>query len=139
MALLIPLSLKLPSSLLSLVKCRSPWYTLISTSLWKLPAVVNIFDALVGMAEFLGMMTFATPPRVSMDSERGVTSMRRMSFTLFDTVSSPLSLLPWTAAPMATHSSGFIFLDGSLPVMARTLSTTAGIRVEPPTSSTLSI
>ena len=41
-------------------------------------------------------------------------------------------------APIATHSSGFSVLDGSLPVSARTLSCAEIIRVEPPTRRTLS-
>ena len=43
------------------------------------------------------------------------------------------------AAPIATTSSGFTDLFGSLPVSALTASTTAGIRVEPPTKITSSI
>ena len=46
---------------------------------------------------------------------------------------------PWIAAPIATTSSGFTDLFGSLPVSALTASTTAGIRVEPPTRITSSI
>ena len=38
---------------------------------------------------------------------------------------------------MATHSSGLMPLKGSLPVNFFTASTTAGIRLEPPTISTL--
>ena len=43
----------------------------------------------------------------------------------------------YAAAPMATHSSGLMPLKGSLPVKFFTASTTAGIRLEPPTISTL--
>jgi len=50
---------------------------------------------------------------------------------------SPASLPPWIAAPIATHSSGFNVLLGSCPVRSFTLSCTAGIRVDPPTSNTL--
>ena len=46
---------------------------------------------------------------------------------------------PWIAAPIATTSSGFTDLFGSLLVSLRTASTTAGIRVEPPTKITSSI
>ena len=74
-----------------------------------------------------------TPPTVSMPSESGVTSSSRMSLT------SPPSTPPWMAAPMATHSSGLMPLKGSLPVMFLTISCTAGMRDEPPTSTTLSI
>src|ERR1700730_9431076 len=43
------------------------------------------------------------------------------------------------AAPTATTSSGFTPLCGSLPVSSRTRSTTAGMRVEPPTRMMWSI
>ena len=46
------------------------------------------------------------------------------------------SVEPCTAAPAATHSSGLMDDEGSLPVSARTCACTAGMRVEPPTSST---
>ena len=74
-----------------------------------------------------------TPPLVSMPSDSGVTSSRRMSLT------SPLSTPAWTAAPMATTSSGLTDLLGSLPVISLTRSLTAGMRVEPPTMTTWSI
>ena len=69
---------------------------------------------------------------VSMERERGVTSRSRIS----PAPASPASLPPWIEAPSATHSSGFRLLLGSLPVNCLTLSCTAGIRVEPPTSNT---
>jgi len=50
-----------------------------------------------------------TPPRVSIPRERGVTSRRRRSLT------SPLRTPPWTAAPMATASSGLTLLLGYFP------------------------
>ena len=62
-----------------------------------------------------------------------VTSRRTTSFT------SPEITPPWIAAPIATTSSGFTDLFGSLPVSALTASTTAGIRVEPPTRMTSSM
>ena len=49
----------------------------------------------------------------------------------------PPSLPPCTAAPSATHSSGFRLCEGSFPVILLTSSTTAGTRVEPPTNSTI--
>src|SRR5579863_5640503 len=73
-------------------------------------------------------------PSVSTPSDSGVTSSRRMSFT------SPPSTPPWMAAPTATTSSGFTPLCGSLPLNRFfTMSTTRGIRVEPPTRTTSSI
>ena len=74
-----------------------------------------------------------TPPIVSIPSDNGVTSRRTTSLT------SPVITPPWIAAPIATTSSGLTDLFGSLPVSALTASTTAGIRVEPPTRITSSI
>ena len=74
-----------------------------------------------------------TPPNVSIPSESGVTSKSKTSLT------SPASTPPWIAAPIATHSSGLIPLNGSLPVNFLTASTTAGIRVEPPTIKSFAI
>ena len=74
-----------------------------------------------------------TEPLVSIPRLSGVTSSRRTSFT------SPFSTPAWTAAPMATTSSGLTPLWGSLPVRLWTRSWTAGIRVEPPTSTTWSM
>ena len=74
-----------------------------------------------------------TPPRVSTPKDRGVTSSSSRPFT------SPVRTPPCRAAPRATHSSGLIPLKGSLPMKLLTASWTAGIRVEPPTSSTLPI
>ena len=74
-----------------------------------------------------------TPPFVSMPSESGVTSSRRMSLT------SPLSTPAWSAAPTATTSSGLTPLCGSLPTISLTFACTAGMRVMPPTSTTWSI
>ena len=87
------------------------------------------------MVVFLSISLVATPPIVSIDSDSGVTSSNRIS----PAPASPASLPPCTEAPSATHSSGFRDLLGSCPVRAFTLSCTAGIRVEPPTSSTLEI
>ena len=74
-----------------------------------------------------------TPPTVSMPSDSGVTSSRSTSFT------SPFSTPPWMAAPIATTSSGFTPLCGSLPTSSRAVSTTLGMRVMPPTSTSSSI
>ena len=68
---------------------------------------------------------------VSIPRDRGVTSSSSRPFT------SPVSTPACRAAPMATHSSGLMPLNGSLPVKLFTASTTAGIRLEPPTISTL--
>ena len=69
-----------------------------------------------------------------MPRDSGVTSSSRTSLT------SPLSTPACSAAPTATTSSGLTPLLGSLPpVSSLTRSATAGIRVEPPTSTTWSI
>ena len=74
-----------------------------------------------------------TPPIVSIPNDNGVTSNKTTSLT------SPVITPPWIAAPIATTSSGLTDLFGSLFVSLRTASTTAGIRVEPPTRITSSI
>ena len=84
------------------------------------------------MVVFLSISLVATPPMVSMDRDSGVTSRRRIS----PAPASPASFPPWIAAPMATHSSGFKDLLGSLPVICFTFSCAEIIRVEPPTNST---
>ena len=84
------------------------------------------------MVVFLLIRGVATPPKVSIERVNGVTSRRRTSLA----PSSPLILPPCTAAPRATHSSGFKFLEGSFPVSCFTFSCTTGILVEPPTKST---
>ena len=68
-----------------------------------------------------------------MPSDSGVTSSSSKPLTL------PDSTPPCKHAPMATHSSGLMPLKGSDPVMVCTISCTAGMRLEPPTISTLRI
>ena len=68
-----------------------------------------------------------TPPIVSIPRLNGVTSSSSTSLT------SPASTPPWMAAPTATTSSGLTPCIGSLPNSFFTRSTTAGIRVIPPT------
>ena len=80
---------------------------------------------------FLSINFVNTPPYVSIPSESGVTSSNTKSFT------SPDNTPPWIAAPIATHSSGFIPLSASFPVILFTASWTAGTLVEPPTNNTL--
>ena len=128
----IPSRRNWPRDLLSLANCLSPWTTLISTAVWLSAAVEKIWLFFVGMVVFLSISLVAIPPIVSIDSDSGVTSRRRIS----PAPASPASLPPCTDAPSATHSSGFKLLLGSFPVKAFTLSCTAGIRVEPPTNST---
>ena len=112
---------------------RSPWTTWISTSVCPSAAVVNTWDFFVGIVVFLSISFVATPPKVSIPSDRGVTSSNNKSLT------SPLSTPPWIAAPKATHSSGFISLWGSFPIKFLTNSWTAGTLVDPPTRRTFSI
>ena len=84
------------------------------------------------MVVFLSINLVATPPIVSIDKDKGVTSSNKIS----PAPASPANFPPWMEAPRATHSSGFKLFDGSFPVNCFTLSWTAGIRVEPPTNST---
>ena len=96
-------------------------------------AVVKIWLFFTGMVVLRSMSLVITPPMVSMPRDRGVTSSSSRSFT------SPVNTPPWRAAPMATHSSGLMPLKPSLPVSFFTMSWTAGIRLEPPTISTLAM
>ena len=126
------ISWNLPRVLLNCDISRSPCRTWISTDGWPSSAVVNTSERWMGMVVLRSMRRVMTPPLVSMPRESGVTSRRRTSFT------SPTRTPAWTAAPMATTSSGLTFLDGSRPAISLARSTTAGIRVEPPTRSTWS-
>mmetsp|Transcript_12232 Transcript_12232/g.27785 ORF Transcript_12232/g.27785 Transcript_12232/m.27785 type:complete len:383 (-) Transcript_12232:588-1736(-) len=125
----IPSRRKFPSDLLSATISRSPWSTLISTLVWPSAAVENtsLFD--VGSVVFRGMIFVITPPSVSSPRLSGVTSRSTMSLT------SPARTPPCTAAPSATTSSGFTVTFGSRPVSERTRACTAGMRVDPPTST----
>ncbi len=97
--------------------------------------MVNTREYRVGRVVFLSMSRVATPPTVSMDRLRGVTSRRsRLLSVPAATRLFPSRVLPRMAAPFATHSSGLMFLEGSFPVSIRTFSWTAGILVEPPTT-----
>ena len=82
---------------------------------------------------FFSISLVVTPPRVSIPRESGVTSSSSTSFT------SPCRTPPWIAAPMATTSSGFTPLWGSLPKISFTFSCTLGIRLIPPTRITSSM
>ena len=62
------------------------------------------------MVVLRSMILLNTPPSVSMPSDSGVTSSSSKSLT------SPPSTPACTAAPMATHSSGLMPLNGSLPM-----------------------
>ena len=129
----IPVSSKRPRVLLSAAISRSPWRTWTSTDGWLSTAVEKTWLPDVGMVVLRSMILVKTPPRVSMPRESGVTSRSRTSLT------SPTRTPAWIAAPIATHSSGFTPLLGSLPRMDLIASWTAGIRLEPPTRMILSI
>lgn len=132
----IPTSVNWPSNLLSNAISLSPWQTLISTCvcpsaaventcrrwtviMWSLCAHIHEQQSwhaakhtwlfLVGMVVFLLMSFVKTPPRVSIPSERGVTSKSNTSVT------SPARTPPWMAAPIATASSGLTDLLGARP------------------------
>mmetsp|Transcript_14844 Transcript_14844/g.20660 ORF Transcript_14844/g.20660 Transcript_14844/m.20660 type:complete len:217 (+) Transcript_14844:751-1401(+) len=127
-----PVSSKLPRSLLSAAISRSPCSTLIPTTVWLSAAVEKTCDFFVGMVVLRLIRRVNTPPSVSIPSDRGVTSRRRMSLT------SPRSTPPWIAAPLATTSSGFTPLLGALPKKFSTVAWTLGMRVIPPTRRTAS-
>ncbi len=105
----------------------------ISTLGWLSLAVENTSDFFVGMVVLASINLVITLPMVSIPKDKGVTSSKSTSFT------SPASTPPWIAAPMATTSSGFTPLLGSLPKNFFTASWMAGIRVEPPTKMTSSM
>ena len=126
----IPSRMKRPRDLLSEAISRSPCKTWISTCGWLSAAVEKVSDFEVGIVVLRSISLVETPPIVSIPRESGVTSRRRTSLT------SPWSTPPWIAAPTATTSSGLTPCIGSLPKRALTFSTTAGIRVIPPTMTT---
>ena len=122
---------KFPRILLSAAISRSPCRTLIPTWVWLSAAVENVCDFFVGIVVLRLMRRVKTPPRVSIPSDSGVTSRRRISLT------SPRRTPPWIAAPMATTSSGFTPLFGSFPAKrSLTISCTFGMRDIPPTRRT---
>ena len=110
----------LPNVLLYAAIDLSPCNTCTSTDVWPSAAVENICDFLVGIVVFLSINFVNTPPYVSIPSDNGVTSNNTKSFT------SPERTPPWIAAPIATHSSGFIPLSASFPINLFTSSWTAG-------------
>mmetsp|Transcript_18138 Transcript_18138/g.45701 ORF Transcript_18138/g.45701 Transcript_18138/m.45701 type:complete len:265 (+) Transcript_18138:274-1068(+) len=126
----MPSRRKVPRLLLSRANSRSPCSTLISTEVWPSAAVEKTSDLEVGSVVLRGMRRVMTPPSVSRPRDRGVTSSSTMSDT------SPASTPACTAAPSATTSSGLTVTLGSLPASLRTISCTAGMRVEPPTRIT---
>ena len=110
---------------------RSPCRTCTSTDVWPSAAVEKICDFFVGIVVFLSINFVNTPPYVSIPNDSGVTSSNTRSLT------SPERTPPWIAAPIATHSSGFIPLSGSFPVIFFTASWTHGTLVDPPTNNIL--
>ena len=105
-----PVSVNVPSCLLRYAISLSPCSTLISTDGWLSSAVVKTCERFTGMVLLRSMIFSMIWPRVSMPSDSGVTSSRRMSLT------SPFSTPAWIDAPAATASSGLTPLCGSLPV-----------------------
>ena len=125
----IPVNWNLPNVLLYAAISLSPCNTWTSTLVCPSAAVENTCDFLVGIVVFLSINFVNTPPYVSIPNDNGVTSSNTKSFT------SPDNTPPWIAAPKATHSSGFIPLFGSFPVIFLTSSCTSGTLVDPPTNS----
>src|SRR6516225_6562828 len=64
---------------------------------WLSTAVVNISPAFTGIVELRGIMTFISPPKVSIPSDKGVTSSSRTFLNPPDRISA------WIAAPRATE------------------------------------
>ena len=85
------------------------------------------------MVVFRSINGVMTLPKVSSPRVSGVTSKRTTSLT------SPVRIPPWMAAPTATTSSGLTDLLGSRPKNFLTSSITLGMRVMPPTKTTSSI
>ena len=106
----MPSNLNSPNCLLSRANSRSPCSTLTSTCVWPSAAVEKIWLFLVGMVVLRSITFVMTPPMVSTPRDRGVTSSNNKPST------SPPSTPACNAAPMATHSSGLMPLNGSLPV-----------------------
>ena len=130
----MPSSRKRPSTRLSAARSRSPCSTTMSTADWLSSAVLNVSVRRAGIVVLRSITFVITPPSVSTPSDSGVTSSSRTSLT------SPLMMAAWIAAPTATTSSGFTVMFGSLPpVRRRTRFWTAGMRVEPPTRMTSSM
>ena len=126
----IPTNSKFPNILLSEAISLSPCKTLIDTAGWLSSAVENTWLFFVGMVVFLSINLVDTPPKVSIPSERGVTSNNKTSFT------SPCKTPAWIAAPIATTSSVLTLLFGSFPKKFLTVSAILGILVIPPTKTT---
>ena len=129
----MPSRTNLPREVLSAAMGLSPCTTLISTEGWLSTAVENTWLFLVGMVVFLSISLVATPPRVSMPRDRGVTSRSSTSLT------SPARTAPWMAAPMETHSMGSMPRWILGPTTDSTKFWTMGILVGPPTMMILSI
>jgi hypothetical protein len=77
----MPTRWKRPSVRLSRAISRSPCSTCISTCVWLSGAVEKTSLLRVGIVVLRSMSLVATPPRVSMPSESGVTSSSSMSLT----------------------------------------------------------
>ena len=129
----MPTNSKFPSTLLSVAISLSPCKTLIDTAGWLSSAVEKTWLFFVGIVVFFSISFVDTPPNVSIPSDNGVTSNNNTSLT------SPCNTPAWIAAPIATTSSGFTDLFGSLPKKFLTSSTTLGILVIPPTKTISSI
>jgi len=83
-------------------------------------------------------MVLITPPTVSIPNDNGVASIITKPSVSVDF--SPQIIPPWTAAPKAIASSGFIPVFGSLPLKKSfTNYLIFGILVEPPTKTISSI
>jgi len=104
------------------------------TAVWPSAAVENTCFFSEGMEVLRSIKRVNLPPKVSIPSERGVTSTSNNSDLL-----PRRSCAPWIAAPIATTSSGFTPRWPSLPKISLTNHWILGMRVIPPTMTTSSI
>ena len=104
-------------------------------AVWPSLKVVNSWDLATGIAVLRAMIFSTNSPMVSMPSDSGLTSSSKKSSAGL----LPMSTSAWMPAPMATTRSGSISPRGWRPKNSATAERTSGMRVAPPTSSTLSM
>ncbi len=91
---------------------------------WLSEAVVKTRVLVNGIRVLRSMIVEKNPPALSMPRSKGVTSMSNVLLS-----SGLSSVWAWTAAPMATTSSGWTLRLGSRPNSAEMASRTRGMRV----------
>lgn len=116
---------KVPNTLFSKIVVHSPWRIIIII----VPvgcAVLKISNAILGIAVYLGTITFITFPRVSIPRVKGVTSISILDNSL-------LQMVTCDVVTSATNSSGFYVSKKSFLIISLTNCLVAGRRVDPPT------